>query len=428
MKKIILSAFLLGSPGFAQQPEIPECKIPMPSDLSAGNAAVKKMRDECLPKIKRIAECVSRTRLLSEAVSAFIGKFRRPAGNVPLLVAASADIEHFDLKSSDLNIWRNFLSLETQYNQSLDVVKNLANKYRTIQTAGAASTMRSQLEILDHDYNEAAKAIARLSENEYKLLIFIENVQRDLAESYNRTKDEALWLVGDECKDANVAPAVKKIESAFIVFSEDVNLIYRHIMSAKSARQNLINYTYTAIRAKIEDAYSARLVDELSTLGGKIDTILRANRLSAKFENWYSWTAFEPNRDKVLSVYQQFEAARQILAADLISAQNFKEQMLVAIEPFPDTGEYYLNRMDSVINEIEARLQRLETKGWQGFLSSQKATANRIVATPEKLTSACLAAYNDFLEQASSVDTLENYRVSEKRYMSTVITCTRKPS
>ncbi|MDQ3235496.1 MAG: hypothetical protein M3Q07_27110 [Pseudobdellovibrionaceae bacterium] len=428
MRKLILIAALASSIGHAEQLQIEECNIPFPGTLSEGNAAVAKMRKECLPKIKRIAECASRTRLLSEAVSGFIAKFRKPAGNAPLLVVASADTKNVKMENSDLNIWRNFLSLETQYNASLDAVKALADKYKVIEAAGASSTMRAQLDALDYDYNQTAQAIARLSENEYKLLIFIENVQRDLTESYNRTKDEALWLISDECKHANVAPAVRQIESAFIVFSEDANLIYKHIISAKAARQNLINYTYTAIRSKIETAYSARLADELSTLGGKIDTILRANRLSAKFENWYSWSIFEPNRDKILTTYQQFEAARQILAADLMSARDFHEQMLVVTEAFPDTGEFYLNRMNSVITNLQTQVQRLETRGWQGHLTSQTSVANRIVSNPSKLTPECLALYQRFLDQTPDIDTLEKYRVSEKIYMNAVIGCTRKKS
>jgi hypothetical protein len=422
MKKLIIMALLLSPAAYGQKAQIEECNIPMPTDLSAGNAAVAKMRNECLPKIQRIAECVSRTRLLSEAVSAFVGKFRKPPGNAPLLVVASADIENFDMKNSDLNIWRNFQSLETQYNQSLDAVKALADKYRTIQTAGSSTTMRAQLDALDHDYNETAKAMARLSENEYKLLIFIENIQRDLTESYDRTKAEALWLSGDNCKDANVAPVIKQVEATFIAFSEDADGIYQHIMSAKKARQNLINYTYTAIRSRIEDAYSARLVDELSTMGGKIDTILRANRLSAKFENWYNWSIYEPDRDKILTTYQQFEGARRILASDLLTAKDFRDQMLAVTDPFPE------NRMNSVVKNLEGQLQRLETKGWQGYLTSQKAVANRLVSAPEKLPPACLDAYNNFLAQAGGVDSLEKYRDSERIFMNAVITCTRKKS
>lgn len=428
MRNLILIALLASSVARAEQPKIAECNIPLPSDLSEGNAAVAKMRNECLPKIKRIAECVSRTRLLSEAVSGFVARFRKPAGNVPLLVVASADIENFDMKNSDLNIWRNFQSLENQYNQSLDAVKALSDKYKNIQTAGVSTTLRAQLDTLDHDYSETSKAMARLSENEYKLLIFIENVQRDLAESYNQTKDEALWLVGDACKDANVAPAVKQIESVFIVFSEDADAIYQHIMSAKKARQNLINYTYTAIRSKIEDAYSSRLLDELSTLGGKMDTILRANRLSAKFENWYNWSIYEPDRDKILTTYQQFEAGRHILAADLMSAKDFQDQMIAVTDPFPETGEFYLSRMNSVVTNLQNQLQKLETRGWQGYLSTQKSVANRVVANPAKLTPECLALYQGFLDQAGGVDTLEKYRVSEKIYMNALIGCARKKS
>ncbi len=430
MRKALLSLLMLPGLALAQQGTINECMIPLPNDLSAGNAAVAKMRDECIPKIRRIAECTSRTRLLSEAVSGFISKFRKPSADAPLLVVASSGIQNFDMKNSDLNIWRNFLSLETQYHQSLEAVNKLAVKYKTIQTSTSSTSMRAQLDSLDYDFNETSKALARLSENEYKLLIFIENIKRDLDEAYGRTKDEALWLIGDACKDAqkvaDIAGAVKQLEGAFAVFAEDADVIYEHMISAKAARQNLINYTYTAIRSKIEDAYSARLVDELSTLGGKIDTILRANRLSAKFENWYSWSAFEPNRDKILTVYQQFEEARRILAADLISAQTYKDQMLAITDRFPDTGEPYLIRMKSVIDEIQNRLNRLEVKGWQGHLSSQKATANRIVANPSKLSPACLNAYNDFLSQAGSIDSLEKYRVSEKVFMNAVITCTRK--
>jgi hypothetical protein len=432
MKKFLLTALLLPGLAFSQQGTIEECKIALPIDLSAGNAAVAKMRDECIPKIRRIAECTSRTRLLSESVSGFISKFKRPAADAPLLVVASSGIQNFELKNSDLNIWRNFLSLETQYNQSLDAVKALADKYRSVQTASSSSSMRAQLDSLDFDYNATSKTLARLSENEYKLMIFIENIKRDLEETYERTKDEALWLTGEACKDAqtvaDIKGAVKQLEGAFVLFTEDANAIYEHMQSAKAARQNLINYTYTAIRSKIEDAYSARLVDELSTLGGKIDIILRANRLSARFENWYSWSAFEPNRDKILTVYQQFEGARQILAADLISAQNFRDQMLALTEPFPDTGSFYLNRMNSVIEDLETSLARLETKGWKGYLSSQKATSNRIAANPAKLTPACLAAHNSFLSQAAEIDSLEKYRLSEKVFLNAVVTCTRKPT
>lgn len=428
MRKLILFAALLTSPAYSERLQIEECNIPMPASLSDGNAAVAKMSNECLPKIRRIAECTSRTRLLSEAVSGFISKFKKPTGNAPLLVVASTDAKNFKMKNSDLNIWRNFLSLEAQYNESLDAVKALADKYKEIEAAGDSTTMRAQLDALDYDYNETAKAIARLSENEYKLLIFIESVQRDIAESYSRTKEEALWLISDACKQANVAPAVKQLESAFIAMAEDTDMIYNNIISAKIARQNLINYTYTAIRSKIETAYGAKLIEELSTLGGKIDTILRSNRLSAKFENWYSWSIFEPNRDKILTTYQQFEAARQILAADLMSAKDFRDQMLVVTEDFPDTGEFYLNRMNSVITNLQNQLQRLESKGWQGYLTSQKSIATRIVSDPSKLTAECLALYQGFLDQAPGIDTLEKYRVSEKTYMSAVIGCTRKKS
>src|SRR6478735_4235756 len=99
MRKIVLSLLLtVSTMALSQQNDsIEECKIDKPADgdLSGANAAVAKMRDVCLPKIRQIAECTSRTRLLSEAVTAFISKFRKPTTNVPLLVVASYDIENF---------------------------------------------------------------------------------------------------------------------------------------------------------------------------------------------------------------------------------------------------------------------------------------------------------------------------------------------
>lgn len=420
----ILVALTVSSSAFSQ--EIEECKIAKPADdLSAANAAVTKMREECLPRMRRVSECITRTRMLSESVSSFIGKFRKPTTTYPLLVSTS-EVGSFDLQHSDINIWRNFLSLEMQYNQSLDAVKALSERYRNIPAEAPA--LRSTLDDLDRDYSKTAKLIGKLSENEYKLLIFIEAVKKDLEGSYSRIKEEAIWLTSEECKNAQVAPVVLQLQGAFIKFFEDTDMIHTHIMEAKKARQNLVNYTYTAIRSRIETAYSQKLVDDLSTLGGKIDTIIRANRLSAKFENWYSWSAFEPNRDNILTIYQQFEESRKILAADLISAQDFKEQMLAVSDAHPETAEFYLNRMDSVISETKNRLQRLETKGWQGYLSSQKASANRIVSTPEKLTPECLALYQGFLDQVSAIDTLEKFRVGEKVFMKAVIGCTRKKS
>ncbi len=425
MKKLILVTLFFSTMSFAET-SIEECKIPKPveGDLSSANAAVAKMRDFCLPKIRKIAECTARTRLLSDAVSGFISKFKKPSVSAPLLVTASSSVGSFDVRNSDINIWRNFLPLEAQYNQSLDLVRALSEKYRNVKS-DSASSMKAQLDSLDFDYNETAKAISRLSENEYKLLIFIENIKRDIQESHESTRQEVLWLQSAECKDSRMEPVVKQLESAFVVFADDADLIYRNIMSARIARQNLVNYTYTAIRNKIETAYSAKLLDDLSTLGGTIDVILRANRLSAKFENWYSWSIFEPNRDKILTTYQQFEGARHILAADLISAQDLRDQMIAATEAFPETGEFYLNRMNSVIKNLEGQLQRLEAKGWEGYLTSQKSVANRLVGNIN-LTPECRALYQAFLDQASGADSLEKYRVSEKIYMNAVIGCARK--
>jgi hypothetical protein len=425
MRKLALAVLLCSTVSFAET-SIEECKIPKPlaGDLSSANAAVAKMRDSCLPKIRKIAECTARTRLLSDSVSGFISKFRKPSATAPLLVSASSSVGSFDVKNSDINIWRNFLSLETQYNQSLDLVKALSEKYKDVET-GSSTSMRVQLDTLDYDYNETAKAIARLSENEYKLLIFIENIRRDIQESHDRTRQEVLLIQSSECKDSRMEPVVKQLEAAFVIFADDADLIYQNIMSARIARQNLVNYTYTAIRNKIETAYSVKLMDELSTLGGKIDVILRANRLSAKFENWYSWSIFESNRDKILTTYQQFEGARQILAADLVAAQDFRDQMIAITEAFPETGEFYLNRMNSVVRNLEGQLQRLETRGWGGYLASQKSVANRLVGSAN-LTPECRALYQGFLDQAASVDTLEKYRVSEKIYMNAVIGCARE--
>lgn len=427
LSKLIVASMLLVSASTIQANEIPECSVQKPGegDVSAASAAVKKMREQCLPKIKKISECVSRTRLLSDAVASFIVKFKRPESNAPLLVNSS-QVGNFDLKNSDIGIWRNFLSLEQQYNQSLDAVKALSDKYRSLPQD--RNSLRSMLDGIDRDYSETSKAIARLSENEYKLLIFIEVVKKDLEHSYNSTMSEVLWLSGPDCTDAKVAPVVSQLQAAFIQFAQDTDDIFQHLQEAKKARQNLVNYTYTAIRSKIETAYSQKLVDDLSTLGGKIDVIIRANRLSAKFENWYNWASFEANRDKILTIYQQFEESRRILASDLIAARDFKAQMAVIAESYPEEAQFYFNRMDSVISDYESRLQRLETKGWQGYLNSQKASANRIVSAPDKITPQCLELYNGFLSQAATVDSLERYRESEKVFMNAVIGCTRKKS
>lgn len=401
---------------------VPECVVEKPdfSNLSESKAALKKMQVECLPKIMKINECLTRARLLSENVSNFLNKFRYNSGHLLVNSFGASGVRFSD---TDLNIWRNFLALEQRNSRSLDAIDVLAKKYQGMSES--ILDIRGEIENLDRDYAKTTQTISTISDSENVLLAFIESVRIDLELSHESVKKEAVFLAGDTCKDAEIIPMITRVEAAFQSFLDDAETINDHILKMRNARQNLVNYTYAALRDRLETAYTEKSIEQLSSIGGKIDIVLRASRLSARFENWKYRLSTNSQRDKILTVYHQYEEAKQILAADYVVAKNFKEQMLAVSEQYPETAVQYLARIDGTISAIETSLNRLEQAGWKGKLTLQKSVAKRLLSRPELLSSECHSRYANYVSRAEDVSSLEHYKIVEKEYMRAVISCTK---
>ncbi len=416
MRALIIFFMCLLSSGLALGQQLPECVVPKPdpANTAAVKSSLEKLRSQCIPQVKEIDRCLTQARLLTGTIADLLRKFRPQENAAPLLVNLVAN-GRSATGPVDYNVLANFRALERDYLQSLDEIEKFAIRAKV--AFNNREKIRDKIADLDRGFQDGIELLRSLSAREYALLSFIELARDEVIRSYEQAQPEALWLAGPACELAQTKLVVAKVQSSIQEFIADTDKIHQTIRNARSARENLITYIYASLRSQLEDAYRESLSRDLSGLGNRIDTVIHLHRLSTSFELWFSSIGEDPERNYIETTYLQFDASRRLYAADLIAAKDFRDRVRIVSNSFPDLGKPYLERVGSVISNLEGKLKRVETKGWQGFLASQKLIASRRLASPEKYTPSCVNQLQRYLNQAERIQSIDRYRSVENLFM-----------
>ncbi len=423
MRAFFIFFLLFLNTGLAIGQELKECIVPKPdgNNLAIVRASLENLRSQCIPKIKRIDQCLTRANLLTATTSDLLRKFRPQESPTPLLVSALAAGRSYS-GAVDYNVWRNFRALELDYYKSLQAIEKFV-KDSSPNPSADRQKIRDQIASIDRGYHTGIDLLRSLSTREYALLSFIEQARDDLLKSFEASKAEALWLAGPDCEMARTNIVAARVQASVQEFIADVDKIHAMVQSARSKRENLIKFAYAAVRSDLEDAYRLSLKRDLSGLSGKIAAIIHVHRLSTSFELWFTSISEDRDRNHLETTYLQFESSRRLYAADLIAAKDFRDRIRLVSGSYTDVGKPYLERLDSVINNLKSKVDRVEAKGWKGFLSSQKMLASRRLDIAEKYTPACVARLQNYIRRAERVQTVESYRSVEGLYMNATKNC-----
>lgn len=426
MRAFVFLILIYLVPDLAMSQEIKECIVPKPEaiDTSAIKASLEKLRTQCLPKIKMIDQCLTRANQLTATMSDILGKFRPQQGDTPLMVTALSNGRAYD-GPLDYNLWRNFQALQADYLRSLQAIERFAEN-SSVKPSMDRQKIRDQITGIDRGYQTGIDLLRSLSNREYALLSFIEQARDDLLKYSEGAKPEAIWLAGPDCELAQTKIVAGQVKALVQEFISDVDRIYTMVQSARHKRENLIKYTYTAVRTELEESYRQSLSRDLSGLNNKIATIIHVHRLSTSFELWFTSISEDPDRNYLETTYLQFEPSRRLYAADLITARDFRDRISLVSGPYTDVARPYIERIDAVINNLRAKVDRVEAKGWKGFLSSQKLLASRRLEIAEKYPPSCVSRLQRYIRRAERVQNVEAYRSIEGLYMEATKYCTGK--
>jgi hypothetical protein len=324
----------------------------------------------------------------------------------------------------NINLWDNFSVLKDDYMKSLDTIAVFTAKYQKIPDD--PMEIRKMIDEIDRGFNNSKDILTTLGYHELALLAFIELAKNDRQKTYDNMIPEARWLASDACRDAHTDVIMAKLQQTIQQFISDTDLIYSQIMESRKARQNLINYSFVAIRSTLEDTYTKKVTGDLADSAERIEMTLRLARLSSEFENWYDKITYDPIRGKIESIYMQFEESRRFFAADLVTAQSYKSQIEAVGKDFPGLARPYIERIENVTKHLKDKLNNLETRGWASYLASQRAMTGRRLAHPGSLSTDCLAKLQHYLDVSQSITTIDDYRITESLYVGSVMTCAKK--
>lgn len=415
-------SMIVSSASFAAPTKISDCEFTMPAanDLSGAKAVVSKLKSQCIPKIGRVHACMLRTRLLLENVNDLSKVFLTSDKSKALMVDA-AQKGPFDPQAVDMSLWANFQALEKDYQASLDSVNAFVDQFRE-KTDDKVKLLDFVAE-LDRGYAVNGDALAGLSLREAALLYYLDEATNALEKSAESTRPEIAWLASDACKDADLKPALAGARAAIEKIVQRISSIRSMVVRTREAREHLLQYSYAAMRQDLVLRYQDQAAQELATLGGKLDTVLHVNRISEKFQIWLSSLLTNNERDKIETIYLQFEASQRNNAIDYETAKGFKEQILLAAENYPEAAAPYLVRMDNIIDDYKQRLEAIEKKGWQGFLERQKIMTAKRLGIADRYPATCVANLQAFQDSIPSITTIEQYRVGEVHFMNAVKSC-----
>jgi hypothetical protein len=425
--RVFHSAFFLfsvvvSSASFAAPAKISDCEFTMPAanDLAGAKAIVSKLKSQCIPKIGRVHACTVRTRLLLENVNDLSKIFLTSNKSKPLMVDA-AQKGPFDPQAVDMSLWANFQALEKDYQASLDSVNAFVDRFRE-KTDDKVKLLDLVAE-LDRGYALNGNTLAELSLRESALLYYLDEATSALEKSAESTRPEVAWLASEACKDADLKPSLAGAKAAIEKIVQRISSIRSMVVRAREAREHLLQYSYAAMRQDLVLRHQDQAMQELATLGGKLDTVLHVNRVSVNFDLWINSLLRNNERDKIETIYLQFEASQRNNAIDFETAKGFKEQVLLASENYPEAATPYLIRMDNIIDDYKRRLEAIEKKGWQGFLERQKIMTAKRLGIADRYPAACVANLQAFQDSIPSIMTIEQYRVGEVQFMDAVKSC-----
>lgn len=418
--KIFIVATALISANAAMASPISECAFKKPETLEEGKGVMEQLKRDCLPKIAKVQNCVSRARMMLEGSRDLAHLFISDDQDKTLMVdaAVKGPFEHASVNKS---VWKNFQSLQVDYNKALDEIDQFADRYRS--KTDSTVKIKDFLAELDQGYTGNINILRSLSEKESALLTYLDLALSDLTTASEQNRNEVLWLRSEECRDAEIKGIVDLSEAALVEMVNKIDLIHRQIVRARQAREHLMEYVYKAIRYDLETKYHDQLSGELAALGGKLQVIIQVDRLSTLFELWLTSIGKDEDHNMIGPIYLQFEASRMLAINDYMTAKEYKENILKASEQFPEVGAAFLNRINPIVDGMEKKISDIETRGWEGLLKSQVLLSQRRVSLANRYSQACIDASSAYLAAADLVTTLEAFRPVEQKYMEAVKLC-----
>jgi hypothetical protein len=322
------------------------------------------------------------------------------------------------------NIWNRYLSLKQSTLQNQERIGLLIRDFKDVPTDEAR--ILQQMSNLHTRFAADIESLNSVYNAESQLLGALDELQAELESAGLSDGMKLQANDGSACDQKEFSPTATKLEQLPRQMYSDSVIIKDSITKTRQAREALVQYAFFYFKLALENAYKNAINGGLSDLGGKLDAVLQAKTVGAEFEAWVTYTATENDRNYLESVYLQFTKPFALAVLDQKTAQNFLDRMRVIRDAYPEVAAPYVTRIESMIKFFGDKVARIEKKGWNGYLSSQKSWADRYVANPAQVSKECVAAMSEYLKSYSAVESFDVFQQAEDAYKAAATICRRK--
>ncbi|WP_141732308.1 hypothetical protein [Oligoflexus tunisiensis] len=417
-RKLSIVLVLLGMASAAKSPARAEVKTVSGCSMSVSKSLLpfdtlvylrNGLRNGCVPRLKELKECSDKADALSRQLRRMSEEF-------------SSALEHSGVGSGTM--WQRYLSLKDETLAKQERIGALINEFKDIPKDEAA--ILRQMSNLEIKFAAEISSLTEVFNKESRLLRAIDVLQSDL-EAFGLAGGLKLQTdAGGDCNYKEIEGNWSKVKQIADHMASEPAVISNAIVKSRETREALVQYAFAYFRLALETAYRNAIIGGLSELGGKLDAVLQAKTIGAEFEAWVTFTATEPDRNQLESVYLQYTRPLALAVKDHNTSKNFQSRMKIIADHYPDVAAPYISRMESMIGYFQEKVDRIGKKGWQGYLTSQKAWAGRYVANPAKVTEPCVRSMNEYLTTFSIVDSFDRYQEAEATYKTAAEICRRK--
>ncbi|MDQ3230796.1 MAG: hypothetical protein M3Q07_03165 [Pseudobdellovibrionaceae bacterium] len=313
------------------------------------------------------------------------------------------------------------MSLKNETLAKQDAIGALIKEFKNIPKDEAA--ILNQMSSLEIKFAAAITSLTEVFNKESHLLSALDQLQSDLESSGLAGGFKLQTDSGSACNQKEIEASWKKVQQVSNQMASEPSIITNAIVKNRKAREALVQYAFAYFRFALETAYRNAIIADLSVLGGKLEAVLQAKTIGAEFEAWITFTAIEPDRNKLESVFLQYTRPMALALKDHKTSKDFLSRMKIIADSYPDVAAPYISRMESMIGFFKEKVDRIGKKGWEGYLKSQKSWAGRYVGNPATVTVACVRAMNEYLAAYPVVEDFDRYQKAEAAYKAAAEIC-----
>jgi hypothetical protein len=197
-----------------------------------------------------------------------------------------------------------------------------------------------------------------------------------------------------------------------------------YLTEAREKRLNLLKAVHATYRVRAIRAEHQATAGDLANLMKRVDAVLIADGLLGRVEQWWAEASTQQGLGRGAITFElQHRKGLRALYADLATGASFQRQ-LAEVQSLPPSAKTCVGgRIDLYVSLIRDEIQRLESKGWRGFLAEQKLMTARRRQHLSSYSAACAQSIVDFERIAARVVSPAGIADAEAAYLTQVRLC-----